>query len=61
MAIVTNTGNLAFERVTAFEEVFHARRITVTKKVMFDESADAKAMLASGNLEELKNSARSKG
>ncbi|KAH7718579.1 RGC/RGC protein kinase [Aphelenchoides avenae] len=58
VAIVTNTGNLAFERVTAFEEVFHARKITVTKKVMFDESADVKAMLASGYLEELKNSAR---
>jgi guanylate cyclase len=31
VAIVTNTGPMAFERVQAFEEVFHARKITVVK------------------------------
>ncbi|RCN53400.1 ligand-binding protein, receptor family [Ancylostoma caninum] len=102
VAIVTNTGSLAFDRTYAFEEVFHARKITVIKKVlltlfgvpvsstallqlknslakiqiserllfrrplqllgvhqiMFDEWADSKAMIASGLLHELKNSAR---
>ena len=59
IAIVTNTGPVAFERTQAFEEVFHQRRISIVKKIMFEENADAKAMQASGYLEELKNSARS--
>ncbi|KAK6749596.1 hypothetical protein RB195_001919 [Necator americanus] len=58
VAIVTNTGSLAYDRTYAFEEVFHARKITVVKKIIFDEWADSKAMLASGLLQELKNSAR---
>uniref|UniRef100_A0A7E4W0S3 Guanylate cyclase n=1 Tax=Panagrellus redivivus TaxID=6233 RepID=A0A7E4W0S3_PANRE len=58
VAIVTNTGSLAFERVTAFEEVFHAQRISVIKKVMFEESNDSKTMINSGYLDELKNGAR---
>ncbi|CAD6199387.1 unnamed protein product [Caenorhabditis auriculariae] len=58
VAIVTNSGNLAYDRVYAFEEVFHLRGITVVKKVMFDEFADKKSMINSGLLNELKNSAR---
>ncbi|KIH68216.1 hypothetical protein ANCDUO_01448 [Ancylostoma duodenale] len=58
VGIATNTGALAFERVVAFEEVFHMRKITVLKKVMFDEYADAKAMQQSGLLNELANNAR---
>ena len=59
VAIVTNTGALAFERTAAFEEIFHQKRINVVKKVMFDESADSKSMVSSGYLDDLKNSARS--
>uniref|UniRef100_A0A1I7WJ13 ANF_receptor domain-containing protein n=1 Tax=Heterorhabditis bacteriophora TaxID=37862 RepID=A0A1I7WJ13_HETBA len=68
VGIATNTGSLAFERATAFEEVFHTRQITVIKKispcfakyqVMFDEVADAKNIGQSGLLGELSNSARS--
>jgi hypothetical protein len=59
VAIVTNTGGLAFERTSAFEEIFHQKRITVVKKVMFDEFADSKSMISSGYLDDLKNSARS--
>ncbi|TMS37583.1 hypothetical protein L596_004484 [Steinernema carpocapsae] len=58
IAIVTNTGAMAFERTSAFEEVFHKRGVTVLKKIMFDENADAKNMLNSGLLAELKSSAR---
>lgn len=58
VAVVTNTGALAYDRVYAFEEVFHLRSISVIKKVMFEEYADQKAMLASGLLSELSNSAR---
>ncbi|PAV84553.1 hypothetical protein WR25_18222 [Diploscapter pachys] len=58
VAIVTNTGGLAFDRVYAFEEVFHVRGITVVKKIMFDEFADQKAMQSSGLLQELASAAR---
>lgn len=60
IAVVTNTGSLAFERTTAFEEVFHQKQVNVMKKIMFDENADAKNMLNTGYLDDLKNSARSK-
>lgn len=60
VAIITNTGSLAFERVSAFEEIFHQKRIQVVKKIMFDEYADAKGMVASGYLDDMKNTARSK-
>ncbi|CAI4231943.1 unnamed protein product [Auanema sp. JU1783] len=58
VAIVTNTGTLAYDRTLAFEEVFHARQITVLKKIMFDEFADAKSMVNSGLLNEVKSTAR---
>lgn len=59
VAIITNTGILAYDRVLSFEEVFHQRGINVVKKIMFDEFADSKAMIASGLLNDIKNSARS--
>ncbi|CAI2351204.1 unnamed protein product [Caenorhabditis sp. 36 PRJEB53466] len=58
VAIVTNTGVSAYDRVLSFEEVFHQRGVTVVKKIMFDEFADQKAMIASGLLNDIKNSAR---
>uniref|UniRef100_A0A914X4J3 guanylate cyclase n=1 Tax=Plectus sambesii TaxID=2011161 RepID=A0A914X4J3_9BILA len=58
IAIVTNTGALAFERSTAFENAFKVENITVVHKVMFSESADHKEMLESGLLNDLKNNAR---
>ncbi|KAK6018347.1 hypothetical protein OSTOST_16072 [Ostertagia ostertagi] len=58
VAIATNTGVVAFERVSAFEEVFNMRKIEITKKVMFDEYADANAMQQSGLLNELSHHAR---
>ena len=60
VAIVTNTGALAFERTTAFEEIFHNRGINIIKKIMFEENMNAATVLSSGYLDELKNSARSK-
>ncbi|CAJ0928991.1 unnamed protein product, partial [Mesorhabditis belari] len=58
VAIVTNTGTVAFERVAGFEEVFHKRQIQVVKKIIFDESANSKNMAESGLLNDLRNSAR---
>uniref|UniRef100_A0A8R1EG63 ANF_receptor domain-containing protein n=1 Tax=Caenorhabditis japonica TaxID=281687 RepID=A0A8R1EG63_CAEJA len=58
VAIATNTGALAFERVQSFEEVFHTRGVTLVKKIMLDEYTNAKAIMSSGVLQELANSAR---
>ncbi|CAJ0565140.1 unnamed protein product, partial [Mesorhabditis spiculigera] len=58
VAIVTNTGALAFDRVGGFEEVFHKRSVQVVKKIIFDESSTAKSMVESGLLNELSNFAR---
>uniref|UniRef100_A0AC35G698 Guanylate cyclase n=1 Tax=Panagrolaimus sp. PS1159 TaxID=55785 RepID=A0AC35G698_9BILA len=58
VAIVTNTGTMAFERTAAFEEIFHNRGISVVKKIMFDENSDSKSIISSGYLNDMKNSAR---
>uniref|UniRef100_A0A914X2T4 Guanylate cyclase n=1 Tax=Plectus sambesii TaxID=2011161 RepID=A0A914X2T4_9BILA len=58
VAIVTNTGTVAFERTLAFEKVLKAENITVVQKVMFDESVDYLGMAASGLLSDLKHNAR---
>lgn len=58
VSIVTNAGVQAFDRVQAFEDIFRDKGITVVKKVIFDESANTKSMLASGYLEELRSTAR---
>ncbi|KAI6175896.1 Guanylate cyclase [Aphelenchoides bicaudatus] len=58
VAIVTNTGPVAYERTAAFEDEFKKYSITVVKKVMFEENADSNEMLKSGQLTELANSAR---
>lgn len=60
VAIVTNTGALAFERTAAFEEIFHNRGINIIKKIMFEENVNAASIVSSGYLEELKNTARSR-
>lgn len=56
---MTNTGSVAYDRVLAFEDIFHANNIVIAKKIMFDESNDAKQMIASNLLEDIKNNARS--
>ncbi|CAJ0929082.1 unnamed protein product, partial [Mesorhabditis belari] len=58
VALVSNVGAVAYERTTAFEEVFRLRGVQVIKKVMFDEYAKAKDMYSSGLMQDLKNSAR---
>ncbi|VDM46293.1 unnamed protein product [Toxocara canis] len=58
VAIATNTGALAFERTTTFEETFQAHGVTVVKKIIFDEYANAKIIADSGLLHELANVAR---
>uniref|UniRef100_A0AC35U5Z3 Guanylate cyclase n=1 Tax=Rhabditophanes sp. KR3021 TaxID=114890 RepID=A0AC35U5Z3_9BILA len=58
IAVVTNTGSLAFERMTAFEENFHLNSINVLRKITFDETADAKTIINSGIMNDIKSSAR---
>ncbi|VDK18819.1 unnamed protein product [Anisakis simplex] len=58
VALVTNTGSVAYERVTSFEEVFAIRGISVVKRIMFDENADSAAMRSTGLIHELRNNAR---
>ncbi|EGT37135.1 hypothetical protein CAEBREN_12449, partial [Caenorhabditis brenneri] len=58
VAIATNTGSTAFERVSIFEEIMHRVGITVVKKIMFDENTDANDMMNSGLLSDLASNAR---
>lgn len=59
VAIATNTGSTAFERVSIFEEIMHREGVTIVKKVMFDENTDANEMMNSGQLGDLAANARS--
>ncbi|CAD5223083.1 unnamed protein product [Bursaphelenchus okinawaensis] len=58
IAIVTQSGAAALERVQAFEEVIHNQGINVIKKVILDENSLTKDILASGSMDQLKYSAR---
>ncbi|KAI6205046.1 hypothetical protein M3Y94_00747900 [Aphelenchoides besseyi] len=58
IAVVTNTGNNAFERLTAFEDIFHRYEIEIVKKVIFEENIDSKGIIETGHLDDLRASAR---
>ncbi|KAI6173196.1 hypothetical protein M3Y98_01056200 [Aphelenchoides besseyi] len=58
IAVVTNTGNNAFERLTAFEDIFHRYKIEIVKKVIFEENIDSKGIIETGHLDDLRASAR---
>ncbi|VDM93047.1 unnamed protein product, partial [Onchocerca ochengi] len=56
VAIVTNVGDV--DRVLTLEEVLKKRKITVLKKVTFEINSTSEAMIESGLLNQLRNSAR---
>uniref|UniRef100_A0A914DTM9 Guanylate cyclase n=1 Tax=Acrobeloides nanus TaxID=290746 RepID=A0A914DTM9_9BILA len=58
IAIVTNTGPVAFERVAAFEDEFRRANLNIVKKIMFEENWNSTLMTNSGLLSELASSAR---
>ncbi|CAB3405731.1 unnamed protein product [Caenorhabditis bovis] len=58
VAIVTNTGSTAYEKVQVFEEIIHRVGIQLVKKITFDENSDAKDMVNSGQLNDLASNAR---
>lgn len=60
VAIATNQGQLAYDRVAAFEDEFRKSNIIVSKKVMFEEFAKAEDIVRDPQMQELANSARSK-
>uniref|UniRef100_A0A914HT70 Receptor ligand binding region domain-containing protein n=1 Tax=Globodera rostochiensis TaxID=31243 RepID=A0A914HT70_GLORO len=61
LAIVTNTGPIAYERVIAFEEEFRrTNAVTVVKKFVLDENWDSNEIIRSGLLADLSANARGK-
>ncbi|KAL7076112.1 hypothetical protein ACQ4LE_004192, partial [Meloidogyne hapla] len=59
IAIVTNSGPIAYERVTAFEEEFRrTNTVNVVKKIIFDENWDSNEIIKSGLLNEISQNAR---
>ncbi|VDP13282.1 unnamed protein product [Onchocerca flexuosa] len=56
VAIVTNIGDV--DSVLTLEEVLKKRQITVLKKVIFEMNSTSEAMIESGLLNQLRNSAR---
>uniref|UniRef100_A0A183CKW3 ANF_receptor domain-containing protein n=1 Tax=Globodera pallida TaxID=36090 RepID=A0A183CKW3_GLOPA len=61
LAIVTNTGPIAYERVSAFEEEFRrANAVAVVKKFVLDENWDSNEIIRSGLLADLSANARGK-
>uniref|UniRef100_A0A0M3HPB8 guanylate cyclase n=1 Tax=Ascaris lumbricoides TaxID=6252 RepID=A0A0M3HPB8_ASCLU len=58
VAVVTNTGTVAFDRVVAFEEVFKRTNIKIVKKVMFEENSSAQDIINSGLLSDIESNAR---
>uniref|UniRef100_A0AC34QKF2 Guanylate cyclase n=1 Tax=Panagrolaimus sp. JU765 TaxID=591449 RepID=A0AC34QKF2_9BILA len=58
IAIVTNSGPVAYERVQSFEDEFKKASISVVTKIMFEESWNATDMIKSGLLNEIQNNAR---
>uniref|UniRef100_A0AC34EZM4 Guanylate cyclase n=1 Tax=Panagrolaimus sp. ES5 TaxID=591445 RepID=A0AC34EZM4_9BILA len=58
IAVVTNTGAVAYERVQSFEDEFRKSGISVASKVMFDEGWNSTNIIKSGLLNDIENNAR---
>uniref|UniRef100_A0A7E4V748 Guanylate cyclase n=1 Tax=Panagrellus redivivus TaxID=6233 RepID=A0A7E4V748_PANRE len=58
IAIATNTGATAYERVQAFEDELRRASIAVVTKIMLEEGWNATEIVHSGMLSELQNNAR---
>lgn len=58
VAVATNAGQLAYDRVSAFEEELRKTSVAVVKKVMFEENALADDIVRDPQMGELQASAR---
>ncbi|KAK6752778.1 hypothetical protein RB195_003903 [Necator americanus] len=58
VTLVSNIGASAYEKIMAFEPVLKRRGITVTKKILFEESVSVQDMLNGGQMEEITSNSR---
>lgn len=59
VSVVTNVGASAYEKITAFEPVLKRHGITITRKILFEESATVQDMLNGGQMDEITAHSRS--
>ncbi|EGT41360.1 CBN-GCY-29 protein [Caenorhabditis brenneri] len=58
VAIVANIGTDSFEKITSLENSLKSRGITITRRVMFEESSSAEELVENGIMNELKDNTR---
>ncbi|ETN83175.1 hypothetical protein NECAME_07535 [Necator americanus] len=58
VTLVSNIGASAYEKIMAFEPVLKRRGITVTKKILFEESVSVQDMLNGGQMKEITSNSR---
>ncbi|KAL6737167.1 hypothetical protein Aduo_010834 [Ancylostoma duodenale] len=58
VSLVTNIGTSAYERVVVFETVLKRQGITITRKILFEDSATSNDILNGSQMEEIKQSSR---
>lgn len=59
MSLVTNVGTSAYERMAVFEPVLKSQGITISTKILFEESATVNDMLNGGQLEKIRQNSKS--
>ncbi|KHJ96839.1 ligand-binding protein, receptor family [Oesophagostomum dentatum] len=58
VSLVSNIGAAAYEKILAFEPVLKRHEITVTRKILFEETATVQDMLNGGQLDEIRANSR---
>lgn len=58
VAIAANIGTDSFEKITSLEKSLRSRGITITRRVMFEESSSAEDLVENGIMNELKDNTR---
>ncbi|CAJ0605270.1 unnamed protein product [Cylicocyclus nassatus] len=58
IALISNTGVAAYEKISAIEPVLKRHGITVTKKILFEETVTVQDMVNGGQLEEIRSNCR---
>ncbi|EFP07762.1 CRE-GCY-29 protein [Caenorhabditis remanei] len=57
-SIVANIGTDSFEKISSLEKALRSRGITITRRVMFEESSSAQDLVDNGIMNELKDNSR---
>uniref|UniRef100_A0A1I7UUQ4 guanylate cyclase n=1 Tax=Caenorhabditis tropicalis TaxID=1561998 RepID=A0A1I7UUQ4_9PELO len=58
VAIIANIGTDSFEKIQSLEKALRSRGITITKRIMFEESSSAEELVENGIMNELKENSR---